>query len=105
VLVRLTEPSASNPTDTHALGFLPGLELSASAQPARIVSLSLAADASLAVARLFEPARQAARFQPSLSPSVQLHFKRFELELAFRAPLGGALGGSTFAGGLALRVH
>jgi hypothetical protein len=74
LLVGRTEASLPSGVDTHALGFLPDLELSGSLRPARLVELSLATKAALAGVRVSSGVT-ASRFQLSLSPSVQLGFR------------------------------
>jgi hypothetical protein len=103
LLLRVTDASLSDGIQRHGLGFLPRLELSGGVRISELVRLSLAVDASWAAARVVDPASPASRVQWSLGPGLRLCFTHLELALTLRIPLGGALGGSTYAGGLALR--
>lgn len=106
LLLRIGDAELPAETRRHRLGFLPSLRLSGSADPWRILRVSLEADAAFALARVFEPRRATSRLQLSLRPGVLFRVGRhLDIGLTFVAPLAGALGGSAYGGALTLRVR
>jgi hypothetical protein len=102
-LARISATSLPADSDKHALGFVPVAELSARLQLLRWLAVSAAP--RLTVRAVSPVDDHAAATQ--LFVSGQLEFRLGDATSAaavFQAPLAGALGGSTFGGGLNLRT-
>ncbi len=99
LLVRISEAGLPRQTETHALGLEPVAELSARVELLRWFALESAPRLTW---RLLLPVGSTTSKLQLLLP-VALHFRLaqpLELDAVVQAPVAGALGGTTFAGGL-----
>jgi hypothetical protein len=101
VLARISTASLPPESNTRALGFVPVAELSARLQVRRWLAFSAAP--RLAVRAVSAVDDHASSTQLSAGGQVEFRLgNATNAAIGIQAPLGGALGGSTFAGGVSV---
>jgi hypothetical protein len=109
LLIRVSDASLPEETQTHALGFTPALAVKAAWWIAPWFALSFGAGLVTEVVRLQEPARESdqnRRLQLSLNPGLNFRLgQSVSLALDTVVPVGGALGGEVRGLGLSGRLE
>jgi hypothetical protein len=109
VLIRISDASLPQETETHTLGLTPALELEAAWWVTQWFAASLGAGLVAEAVRLQEPARESdqnRRVQPRLNPGLNFRLgQRFSLALDVIVPVSGALGGQAWSLGLGGRLE
>jgi hypothetical protein len=103
LLIRFSDADLPDDARTHPLGVVTVLHLGLSADATRWFNLSLSADTVVDAVPAVETARDTPLAQLTLSPALTFRLRRgVWLAISFVLPVASALGGTTYAGSLAL---
>lgn len=106
LLMRFSDADLPKDARTHPLGVATVLHVGMAADATRWLNIAFAADTALDAVSSVETARHTARGQLTLSWILSFQLPRgVGLGGTFWLPVAGALGGSTYAGGLSLEYH
>ena len=104
LLVRLSDASLPEATETHPIGVLPALDLKAAWWTTSWFGASLGAGVITELARVQEPALERdrkRRLQPIVEPGLRVRLgEHVVLGLDASAPVGGSLGGDAWSIGM-----